>query len=154
MAKLMSASDNAAKNGVQHIVVAVAADGRLRINGSMGMVEALMNDNDLYSSLSLLLKANYVRDGLVNGSAGNCPYPRLPCSPFSDAWKKVSSVAVRALLNSMMAAYGHARPGARRSLVMGEAPRGWPEEFPSEDFHGASRSGLKSLTLPKSLFHF
>ena len=52
LAKLMASSDAASQKAVQHVVVAVAADGRLRVNGSAAMVDSLMSDPELLHSLS------------------------------------------------------------------------------------------------------
>ena len=50
-AKLVQASDKVAKNQVQHLLVLLAPDGNLQINGATNFVNSLNNNEGLYRHL-------------------------------------------------------------------------------------------------------
>ena len=50
-AKLVQASDKAAKDQVQHLLVLLAPDGNLQINGATNFVNSLNNNEGLYRHL-------------------------------------------------------------------------------------------------------
>ena len=145
--KLTKASDSAAMNGkVQHVVLIVHEDGRLVINGSSNLVDAVVLDEALSFSLERTLRSNFSKDN--QSSTGISSYPLLPVSPFSPDWNLLPIDVIRGIFISMLNSRGIVRSGRKRSLGSGDAPPGWPEDVkPWSEYKGATRSGLKKNDL-------
>ena len=140
------ASDKAAKAKVQHVMLAITADGQVHINGSVNLIQGLAD----HPSLLEELKSNIITNKLDEGSeiipTGSLAYPLLPCSPYTTKWP--GSKEVRNILTRMLVRGGYSRNGKNKALGSGEAPPGWPEYvIPWASYKGACRSGLTSLQI-------
>ena len=152
VAKLVKASDIAVTNEVQHLVLMVADDGRLCVNGSSNFMKAFYENRHVSSAVEKVLKSSFIekkKEEENNNEAekivaeGVVSYPLLPCSPFSDEWNKLSLTETRKVLTGMINSAGIIRSGKRRSLGVNTAPCGRPEDVVSwSQFKGASRSKL------------
>ena len=139
-AKLVQASDKAAKEQVQHLLVLLTPDGNLQINGATNFVNSLNNNEDLYRHLQTTLLDNKQIEGSIT-SAQVLNYPLLPCSPFSPNWK--GSAMIRSVLTKMLVRIGYGDGGGKKKkLGIGEPPMGWPDHISWQDFSGATRSKL------------
>ena len=148
--KIFKTSEDAAIGQLHHLLLVVLPDGRLRVSGSDDFVPALKENEELYHKVEKLLEDSYARDRKIS-SLGMVDYPRLPCSPFSPEWGKVTSATVRSILNNMLASTGHTGPGKNKSCGVGDCPVGWPHNIISWDnYKGASRAvGLDKMHFTK-----
>lgn len=144
--RLTKASDLAARDQVQHIVLMVAHDGRLKITGSSNMVDAIYGNEELYDQVEKAMQASYKTEGDVVPQQ-ILHYPVLPCSPFTPEWENLPSTKVRKILTQMLDSSGYGRSGNKRKLGLGPSPPGWPEKFPWDSFSGATRSKLTKLEI-------
>ena len=136
----MQASDKAAKDQVQHLLVLLTPDGNLQINGATNFVNSLNNNEDLHRHLQTTLLDNIQREGIIT-SAQVLNYPLLPCSPFSPNWK--GSAMIRSVLTKMLVRIGYGDGGGKnKKMGIGEPPVGWPDHISWQDFSGATRSKL------------
>ena len=141
--KFMKSSDSATNSQIQHVLLIVMPDGRIRFNGTSNIVAAIRGNNELFTNLEETLKASYVPNNENIFSVGIIEYPRLPCPPHGDEWKKLSSKEIRAILTNMLNSSGYSRSGTRKSLGVGPCPLGWPSSIISwSDYQGATRSKL------------
>ena len=82
MVKLVRASDKAAKAKVQHIMLAITADGQVHLNGSTNLIQGITDQPGLFDMLKTNMKANQVEEGSDITPTGSLVYPLLPCSPY------------------------------------------------------------------------
>ena len=114
-AKLIKASDKAVDGRVQHVLLTVSSDGRVNINGSNNLVNAIRRDDNLVKNVENTLKENFSREEDIQPEFV-VSYPLLPCSPNSDEWKKLSIDKLRSILTKMINANGILRSGKRKVL--------------------------------------
>ena len=146
MVKLVRASDKAAKAKVQHIMLAITADGQVHLNGSTNLIQGITDQPGLFDMLKTNMKANQLEEGSDITPTGSLVYPLLPCSPYSNEWP--GSKKVRNILTSMLTRGGYSKNGRNQALGSGVAPPGWPENvIPWANYKGACRSGLTSLQI-------
>ena len=141
MVLLCRASDKAAKAKVQHVMLAITADGQVHINGSVNLIQGLADHPGLLEELKSNIKNNKLDEGSEVTPTGSLAYPLLPCSPYTTNWP--GSKGVRNILTRMLTRGGYSRNGRNKALGSGEAPPGWPEYIISwANYKGACRSGL------------
>ena len=63
--KLFKSSDLASRDNVQHVVLVMTPDGRLRVNGSHNMVDAVNLDPNIFNFLENKLRTSYVDTGMI-----------------------------------------------------------------------------------------
>ena len=136
--KLMKASDIAANDQMQHIVIMMSNDGQFVVTGSANFTEAIKNTAD-FSNLKGILIDNKQKEGVI-GPSQLVSYPLLPCSPYSPAWK--GNGMIRSVLTRMLARIGYGDGGRNKKLGVGNPPFGWPENISWQEFNGSTRSKL------------
>ena len=138
--QLIKASTKAATEQLQHLLVVITPDGRIRLNGTDNMVTALYNDVELLNQIETVMQGNKQEGGGVNAMA-LLDYPLLPCPPSSEYWK--GSKKIRGILSKMLLRAGYGRAGTKKNLGVGLPPLGWPEDIIAwTDFKGPTRSRL------------
>ena len=140
--KLLKASTQASGKGVQHVLVIVKPDGSFNMSGSDNIINAIMNDAALYQTLRRTVTANWQEEGEVI-PVKVLSFPRLPCSPFSKAWK--GSAMIRGQLDSIVTAAGFGKYGLK--LGQGDPPQGWPQDLEWLGYKGSGRSGLSNTQM-------
>ena len=146
MVLLCRASDKAAKAKVQHVMLAITADGQVHINGSVNLIQGLADHPGLLEELKSNIKNNKLEEGSEVTPTGSLAYPLLPCSPYTTNWP--GSKEVRNILTRMLTRGGYSRNGRNKALGSGEAPPGWPDHIiPWANYKGACRSGLTALQI-------
>ena len=96
--KLIKASDEATSSNVQHLVLMVMPDGRMKFNGSANMVSAIYGNKNLYEQVQTSMCEGVVAENKVV-PVQVIDFPLLPCSPFSPNWKK--GPMIRGVLTKM-----------------------------------------------------
>ena len=138
--RFVKASDKAANEQVQHIAVVLSPDGNLQMHGSDNFVRCISN-SEIRENLLNTLRESVTQEGVAAGLL--LTYPKLPCSPYSPAWK--GSAMIRGVLTKMLARIGYSGGGTRKVLGAGLAPHGWPEHIiPWANYQGATKSHLSS----------
>ena len=126
--KLIKASTDASLKGVQHILAIMKPNGTYAMSGSDNMVQAILNNPQLYAALQDTITANTQAEEIVVplNPLQVINYPYLPCAPGSKGWK--GSAKIRKVLDSMVTTAGYGRYG--KKLGQGLAPIGWPNDIP------------------------
>ena len=151
--QLVKASVRAAQGQLQHILVVLTPDGRIRLNGTDNLVNALNQDRELLERVDNFITNNKNEEGEV-GALALLDYPLLPCSPYSAGWKGVGSKKKRGILSKMLVRAGYGRAGTKKNLGVGVPPIGWPDQvIPWENFKGPSRSGLSVNQVTNIIVH-
>ena len=151
--QLVKASVRAAQGQLQHILVVLTPDGRIRLNGTDNLVNALHQDRELLERVDNFIMNNKNEDREV-GALALLDYPLLPCSPYSAGWRGVGSKKKRGILSKMLVRAGYGRAGTKKNLGVGVPPIGWPDEVIAwEDFKGPTRSGLSVNQVTNIIVH-
>ena len=105
-------------------------------------MQAVMNDNLLYRKLKKTLTESFITDRIE--AQGVYEYPRLPRSPFTKDWEKITLDQLRSIVSEMIRCCGKNREkgndGKRIRLSVGDPPEGWPnEQIPWNKYKGATR---------------
>ena len=138
--RFVKASDKASNEQVQHLAVVLSPDGNLQMHGSDNFVRCISN-SEIRDNLLNTLRESITQEGVAAGLL--LTYPKLPCSPYSPAWK--GSAMIRGVLTKMLARIGYSGGGTRKVLGAGIAPHGWPEHIiPWANYQGATKSHLSS----------
>ena len=138
--RFVKASNKAANEQVQHVAVVLSPDGNLQMHGSDNFVRYLSN-SEIKDNLLNTLRESVTQEGVAAGLL--LTYPKLPCLPYSQAWK--GSAMIRGVLTKMLASIGYGGGGTRKVLGVGPSPPGWPEHIiPWADYKGATKSHLSS----------
>ena len=61
--RLISASDAANSDGVNHILISMSPDGEIKVNGSKGIVRAIVGDQNLFSVIENKVKEHAADNG-------------------------------------------------------------------------------------------
>jgi len=142
LVNLVKASDKAVKGRLQHVIAIVTPDGRIQLNGSANMVQAVNGNTALLNQLQDVMLGNVLGKEEAIVPSQTLDYPLLPCSPFSSSWQRQGSTRARSILSTMMSRAGYGRSGTKKQLGVGEPPYGWPQGISWEKYSGATRSGL------------
>ena len=138
--RFVKASNKAANEQVQHVAVVLSPDGNLQMHGSDNFVRYLSN-SEIKDNLLNTLRESVTQEGVAAGLL--LTYPKLPCSPYSQAWK--GSAMIRSVLSKMLSRIGYGGGGTRKVLGVGPSPPGWPDHIiPWADYKGATKSHLSS----------
>ena len=141
--KFRKISEGAEKNNVKHLVLVVSDDKKVHIEGSNNLVNAIIENVDVYESLKTI-----ALDENKNESGRYYVFDRLPCPPSSPMWKRSSMI--RSTLSKMLNKMGVDFCGSKKVHGQGSPPKGWPDSvIPWSDFKGPSKSHLNNQQLTR-----
>jgi hypothetical protein len=106
MVNLIKASDKAVKGRLQHQIAIVTPDGRIQLNESANMVQAVNEDTEILSKLQVAMLGIFLGKEEEIVPYQILDYPLLPCSPFSSCWQRQVSIKARSILSTMMSRAG------------------------------------------------